>query len=405
MQSFTRRQFLQFSALVGTGLSLVACQPIRRPEELSQAAAATMPDLRAEAVAQEVQIIQQENKVPGMAIGIVQDNELVYADGFGVSNLETSAPMTATSVISMASISKSFTATAIMQLVAAGKIDVDEPYATYVPYFEMEDPRYRAITVRHLLGHHSGMPELTSDIFLSEWDDPWTDDEAAERYVRSFKTGVTLNQDPGGDQFLYSDFGYDILADLIHHVSGELFEDYIKHHIFEPLGMKNSTFLLSEVAPEQLVAAHLLDKAGNPVVWENFPYDRKHAPSSCLHSTVEDLSRWALVHLNRGELDGKRILQTSSQAQLWEPLFSWGGEDLLRAYGWGWYLGKFEGRELIVGLGAQPGVQTVIALLPTENLSVIALGNLYGGLDDFAAPYYIDDISSRLTSKLLRGEI
>ena len=405
MQSLTRRQFLQFSALTGVGLSISACQPIRRPEELSQSSAATVADRRSAAVAQEVQTALETHKIPGLAVAIVQDNELVYANGFGVRNLETGKPMTATSVMSMASISKAFTATAIMQLAEAGKVDVDEPYVTYVPYFEMEDARYKAITIRQLLAHHSGMPELTPDLFFSEWDDPWVDDEAAERYVRSFKTGVTLNQEPGGDQFTYSDFGYDILADLIHKVSGELFEDYIKHHIFEPLGMANSTFLLNEVDAEQLVAAHVYDDAGNAVVWENFPYDRKHAPSSCLHSTVEDLSRWVLAHLNGGEINGKRILQTASQAQLWERLFDWGGEDLIRGYGWGWWLGEFEGKPLIAGFGAQPGVQTIAALLPNEGLAVIVLGNLYGSLGAFEDPYYISEVSSSLLGKLLRGEI
>jgi len=405
MQSLTRRQFLQFSALAGVGLSISACQPIRRPEELSQSSAATVADRRSAAVAQAVQTALETHKIPGLAVAIVQDNELVYANGFGVRNLATGEPMTATSVMSMASISKAFTATAIMQLVEAGKVDVDEPYVTYVPYFEMEDARYKAITIRQLLAHHSGMPELTPDLFFSEWDDPWFDDEAAERYARSFKQGVTLNQEPGGDQFLYSDFGYDILADLIHKVSGELFEDYVKHHIFEPLGMTSSTFLLNEVDPKQLVAAHVYDDAGNAVVWENFPYDRKHAPSSCLHSTVEDLSRWVLAHLNGGERNGKRILQTASQAQLWETLFEWGGEDLIRGYGWGWWLGEFEGQPLVAGFGAQPGVQTIAALLPTEGLAVIVLGNLYGSLGAFEDPYYISEVSSSLLSKLLRGEI
>jgi len=405
MQSLTRRQFLQFSALAGVGLSISACQPIRRPEELSQSSAATVADRRSAAVAQAVQTALETHKIPGLAVAIVQDNELVYANGFGVRNLETGKPMTATSVMSMASISKAFTATAIMQLAEAGKVDVDEPYVTYVPYFEMEDARYKAITIRHLLAHRSGMPELTPDLFFSEWDDPWVDDEAAERYVRSFKTGVTLNQEPGGDQFTYSDFGYDILADLIHKVSGELFEDYIKHHIFEPLGMANSTFLLNEVDAEQLVAAHVYDDAGNAVVWENFPYDRKHAPSSCLHSTVEDLSRWVLAHLNGGERNGKRILQTASQAQLWEMLFEWGGEDLIRGYGWGCWLGEFEGKPLVASFGAQPGVQTIAALLPTEGLAVIVLGNLYGSLGAFEDPYYISEVSSSLLGKLLRGEI
>lgn len=112
-----------------------------------------------------------------------------------------------------------------------------------------------------------------------------------------------------------------------------------------------------------------------------------------------------MAHMNGGELDGQRILQTASQTQLWETLFPLGNEGLIRAYGWGWWTGKFAGRQLVGSFGAQPGVQSIIALLPAERVGVIVLANLYGSLGTFEDPYYISDISSGLLSKLLRGEI
>lgn len=405
MPSLTRRQFLQCSALMGVGLSIAACQPIRRPEEMNQPSANSATKEHFAAVTKVVQEVMTANKVPGVAVGIIRGKELIYADGFGVQSLNTGTPMTVQSVMSLAWISKAVTATAIMQLVETGKLDVDQPYVTYVPYFEMEDKHYKEITVRHLLAHNSGMPELTDAMLFSRWDDPWYDEQAAERFVRSFKTGVTLNQKPGGDQFIYSDVGYDILADLIHKVSGELFETYVKRHIFEPLGMTSSTFLLDEVDKQRLAAPHVSDETGKTVVWKKFPYDRKHAPSSCLHSTVEDMSRWVLAHLNGGELNGKRILQTASHAQLWEKLQWWGGEDYLRGYGWGWYLGAFEGKQTVISFGSQPGVETLITLLPTEGMAVIVQCNLYGSFGSVPTAYYDSDIATNLTSKLLHGEI
>ena len=380
MERLTRRQFLTLSAVVSAGVMAAACKPVTRPPEGAQGAPAATPDKRYAAFEEEVQKALETNEIPGIAAGIVRDNALVYENGFGVRNLDTGEPMTSRSVMSMASVSKAFTAAAIMQLIEAGKVSVDDPYVQHVPYFEMEDPRYKEIIIRHLLAHNSGMPELTEDLFFAEWDDPWTDDGAAERYVRSFRTGVMLNQDPGGSQFIYSDFGYDILADLIHKVSGELFETYNRNHLLDPLRMSASTFLLSEVDPQALVAAHIRDENGKVVVWDNFPYDRKHAPSSCLHSNVVDMSNWVLAHLNHGELDGERILQPENQAQLWEVLFPWGGSDPLKAYGWGWELGDLEGEKLVTSFGGQPGVQTVAALLPDKGLAVIVLGNVLGTL-------------------------
>ena len=154
------------------------------------------------------------------------------------------------------------------------------------------------------------MPPLTDADFFSEFMTPEFDDGAAERLVRSLSTGVMLAQDPGGPDFLYSDVGYDILADLIHNVTGELFENYMRRHILDPLNMKDATFLFTEVKPKDLVAAHVRDENGNVVVWDGyFPYDRKHAPSSCLHCNVEDFSQWLLAHMNGGALHGKRILR------------------------------------------------------------------------------------------------
>ena len=247
------------------------------------------------AIDKEAQDVLTTYNVPGMAYGLIRGNELIHANGSGVRNLDTRAPMTPQSVMSMGSVSKAFTAAAVMQLVEAGKLDVDAPYATYVPYFEMEDPRYKEITVRHLLAHRSGMADLTSDDLFGEWDDPWYDEGAAERYVRSFKTGVALNQDPGGDKFLYSDAGYDILADLIDKTSGELFEDYMKHHILGPLGMSSSTFLFDEVTPTNWLQPTSRMRLASRSCGRSSRTTANTRPSSCLHTSVEDLSRWALA--------------------------------------------------------------------------------------------------------------
>lgn len=404
MRTLTRQQFLYYSALVG--ISATTCRTTRHPPKSDEHSSGISTETKQfEAFAQEARNVLQKRKIPGVALGIIKDSTLVYANGFGVRNLNTGEPMTAASVMSMASVSKAFTAAAIMQLVETGKVDVDDPYRKYVPYFEMEDARYKDITIRHLLAHRSGMPELTEDIFFSEWDDPWYDNGAAERYVRSLRTGVMLNQNPGGDTFIYSDCGYDILADLIHKVSGELFEDYMERHIFVPLGMNDSTFMVNDVDPQQLVAAHVYDDAGNAVVWENFPYDRKHAPSSCLHSTVEDISRWILAHLHGGELRGRRILQTPNQARLWEMLSPVNWRGMLNAYCWGWESGEFEGMKLVTSIGGQPGVQTAIALLPTEHMAVIVLGNLNGSLGSYKDSYHVFELALWSLGKLLHGEI
>lgn len=401
MTTLSRRRFLQWTS-AGAGLALLtACQPLIVPPTAQPAAAAPYADLSATLITElekETQATLEKYRVPGMAVGIVKDGQLIYSRGFGVADSKSGKPLTPQSVQSMASVSKAFTATAIMQLVEAGKLDVDQPLVEYVSYFRMDDERYQQVTIRHLLGHTAGMPALEPADFFTAFENPEEDDGAAERLVRSLAT-IKLATNPG-ETFSYSDTGYDVLADVIAKVSGELFEDYIKHHIFTPLGMKHSTFLLKEVDPEMLVTAHALDAATKQVAASPvFPYNRKHAPSSCLHSNVEDMSRWVMAHLNGGELDGQRILQPASQQLLWERLSTLGYGGILDGYGWGWFLGELNGHVTATSIGAQPGVQTLAGLLvPDQSLGVIALGNYLSASEE---PFYAMDFGAWLADKLV----
>lgn len=404
MQPLSRREFMQLSALAGA-----SCLDLsyRNP---GHGWSAPAPPAKAKKqfkpFADHVEQVRIENQIPGIAVGLIRANKLVYADGFGVRNLNTGAPMTSTSVMSMASISKAFTGAGIMQLIEAGKIaGIDDTFLSYVPYFTMADPRYAQITLRHQLSHTSGLLPLDYVDFFGEFMTPDYDAGAAERLVRSLSTD-SLYQAPGGPAFQYSDVGYDILADLIHKVSGELFEDYMRHHIFDPLKMNRSTFLVGEIDPDDLVVAHVRDANGNVVVWDNLvPYDRKHAPSSCLHCSVEDYSLWLLAMMNGGAWHGKRILQAQNQAKLWEMLYLWNPDDMLQGYGWGWELGSLMGHRLIASFGGQPGVQTVGTLLPDDGMGAIVLGNCLGTFNpEVPDPYVAGDLAVWALEWLLGNE-
>lgn len=127
-----------------------------------------------------IQRIMKSYDLPGMAIGLVKDNEIVYAKGFGVKNIQTKEPITTKSLFHMASVSKPFSATAIMQFVEQGKVQLDDPVVKHLPYFKLDDERYKEITIRHMLGHISGMPDEND----YQWDKPEYDDGALEQFVR-----------------------------------------------------------------------------------------------------------------------------------------------------------------------------------------------------------------------------
>jgi CubicO group peptidase (beta-lactamase class C family) len=311
----------------------------------------------------------------GLAIGIVKSGELVYTQGFGVRNLDTQELVTPRSLFHLASVSKPFVATAIVQLVEQGKMALDAPIVAYLPYFRLKDPRYKDITVQQMLSHTSGMPDAVD----YHWYAPEDDEEALERYVRSLANEELLTAP--GEKYAYSNVAFEVLGDVIAKVSGQTFEAYVKAHLLEPLEMHDSTFLRCEVSPDLAVTPHF----GAPlmVLAGAYPYHRAHAPSSTLHSSVQEMSHWAIANLNRGSFKGKRILQPESHNLLWQTCAQTGEEGLVEAVGLAWFLGSYRGRRVIHHGGSDPGFHSEITLVPEEDAVVVvansntaAIGNI-----------------------------
>lgn len=305
--------------------------------------------------------------LPGFAIGVVKDNEIVYARGFGYKNIDTKKPVTTTTLFHMASISKPFVATAIMQLVEQGKIDLEAPVTTYLPYFKLNDERYTNITIQQMLSHISGMPDVED----YEWDNPQYDEGALERYVRSL-ADKKMRFDPG-QRFAYSNMAFECLGDVIAKVSGMSFADYEKNYILDPAGMKESTFLKPEHLPEKWASGHL--RTIRTVAWEGYPYNRMHGPSSTLHSNAIEMCKWAIINMKCGSLSGKKILEPSSYDLLWKPWFKIGGEESEDAVGLSWFLGSHRGEKTISHGGGDTGFNTYLTLLPERSLAIVTLCN------------------------------
>ncbi|HJZ81635.1 MAG TPA: serine hydrolase [Pyrinomonadaceae bacterium] len=311
-----------------------------------------------------VQVVEQR-KIPGFAIAIVHNQKVVYAAGFGVRNLENkNDKITPQSLFHMASITKPFVATSVMQLVEKGKVDLESPVVKYLPYFRLNDERYATITVRQMLSHLSGMPDVRD----YEWDKPQYDDGALERYVRSL-TNQSLIAAPG-DRFRYSNMAYEVLGDLIAKVSGMTFEDYVRINILEPLGMKSSTLLVKQTDPSLLTSPHVGSESGATVVSKIFPYNRMHSPSSTLYSNVLDMTRWAMANLNRGELDGKRILKDSTYDIMWKP-----AGDKWQQIGISWFLGTYREHRTISHSGGDTGFLSNLVMIPAQSIAVVMMVN------------------------------
>ena len=345
-----------------------------------------------------VQEIMARGQVPGAALGVVKDGALVYGKGFGVTELGGDEPITPESVFSMGSIAKSFVATAVMQLVTEGKIDLDAPITAYLPDFTLAEPESQEMTIRQMLSHTSGMPDIYDWTATVQ-----TDAGALEEHVRGLSDESLLFM-PGED-WAYSDTNFNVLGDVVAKVSGVSFEEYVQTHILTPLGMEHSSFQLSEVDPAQLARPHVTDENGNTEVNAFVPYNRMYAPAAALFSNVPDMARFAMANMNHGELDGVRVLPEASYAEMWAPEAASPWAELfgpiVNYYGLGWWVGELDGRPVNGNYGAVPGYQSHMAIFMEDGIAVLVAVNLY---DEETGAFYALEIGNGISTLLLGGE-
>ena len=303
--------------------------------------------------------------LPGLSIGVVQEGEIVYAKAFGSQNIKTLEPVTIRSLFHMASISKPFVATAVMQLVEQGKLGLEDPVIRHIPYFHLEGGPYDSITIRQMLNHISGLPDVQD----YEWENPVYDEGALEQYVRSISGEKMIA--PPEKKFAYSNMAFECLGDVISKASGKTFADYVKENILDPTGMGESTFLKPEYLPGNWAAPHLQFSSTTP--WDGYPYNRMHGPSSTLHSNAVEMCRWAIINMNRGIQEDQQILESGSYDLLWKPWFQTGEKSHV---GLSWFLGEYRGEKTVGHGGGDTGFNTEFVMLPDRSMAVAVLCNL-----------------------------
>lgn len=254
---------------------------------------------------------QMDNlNIPGVAIGIIRDNEVFYVQGYGVADNAERA-MTPQTPFPIASLSKSFTALGIMQLVEEGKINLDDPIQTYLSWFQVADKNVSSkITIRHLLYQTSGFSELEGH--ERNLDTNFADD-ALETAVRNLSE-ASLNFAPG-TAFEYSNTNYDILGLVIQTVSGQTYETYIQEQIFAPLEMNHSYTSLAEAQVGNLTRGYY-PFWGFQTSYGNFMPPPAVLPSAGLFSSAEDLTHYLIAHLDQGQYLENSILSPNGIIEL-----------------------------------------------------------------------------------------
>ncbi|MEM1323103.1 MAG: serine hydrolase [Bacteroidota bacterium] len=332
-------------------------------------------------------VIQATYEVPGLAMVILRNEHIYYSGALGLQSIDTQSPLTPSSLFHMASVSKPFVATAILQLVEAGKLKLDDKLVDHLPYFKMKDDRFRKITIKQMLNHSSGIPDVED----YEWDKPQYDDGAAERYSKSF-TQDSLDFSPG-EEFSYSNAAFDILADVIAKVSGMTFETYMTKHIFQPTGMQHSTFFKPDVPKEIATQPHGVDDNVQMTVLDVYPYNRKHAPSSTLHSNMEGMTQWARLYFNKGTIHGNRVFSEATYDLLTSPTMSVNEK---REICLGWFTVELDNKRFYYHSGGDDGYRTFFGFIPDEKAAIILMAN--------SEQFSTGDVATYLASQLFGNQ-
>ncbi len=333
-------------------------------------------------------------KMPGISLAIIEGNKIVHLRGFGQARPGGEAPSPHTPFI-LCSLTKSFTALAVMQLVEAGKVDLDAPIQRYLPWFRVAHPHPSAqITVRHLLNQTSGLTTSSGWIPLANFDNS---PDATERQARAMAS-LKLTR-PVGSAFEYSNSNYNLLGLIIEVASGESYPDYIQNHIFTPLDMSHS-YTSQAIAKQNGLAVGHQYWFWFPFPLHNLPNPRGSLPSGQLISSSEDMAHYMIALLNGGHYKEVQILSDSGITQLHTGV----AEDIkmgisMGKYGMGWYVSKIAQTKIAWHHGSAPDFASYMALLPEQNKGVVLLINA----DHFMMNLTVAEVGQGVAT-LLAGE-
>lgn len=310
-------------------------------------------------------------QIVGLAAAIVQEGALSFSAAYGLQAQQSGQVATVDTLFHIASVAKTMTSTAIMQLREQGKLDLDDPLVKHLPYFRVADPRSDQITIRQCLCHTSGIGHPVD----YGWDRPEFDDAALERHVR----GLTSHQlrDLAPNSHSYSDIAFNVLGDLIAKVSGMSYETYMKTHLFDPLEMTTTTMMAPRAEHPALVATGYEKRDDGAIVQSLYPYNRMHVPCGCIASSATEMARWALANLNRGELAGVRILPAASYADMWQMQFHDSNESALSDPALGWWISRRYTERVMQHNGADDGFLSSLRLWTESGIGIVILCNAY----------------------------
>ena len=296
----------------------------------------------------------QSQQIPGLALAVIKDGQIVLAKGYGLANVEHQVPVKAETIFQSGSTGKQFTATAVMMLVEEGKLSLEDKITKYFP----DGPEaWQDITVRHLLTHTSGMTDYPRDFDLRR---DYTEDELYQRIKP-----IPLAFQPG-EKWSYSNLAYVMLGILIHKVSGKFYGDFLQERIFKPLGMTTARIISeADIVPNRASGYRVVSGQLKNQDWVSPSLNT--TADGALYLTIYDMAKWDAA------LYTEKLLKKSSLEQMWTPVKLNDGKT--HPYGFGWALGEVRGHRVIEHGGAWQGFKAHIGRYIDDKMTVILFAN------------------------------
>ncbi len=355
---------MRYAILAVSGFSLIG---------LSQS-----PPVDPKVIDQFVRDAMEAWQVPGVAVAIIRDNQIIYLKGHGVRELGKAESVTPDTLFPIASCTKAFTTTAMAMLVDEGKWDWDDRVREHLKWFKLSDPLADSqVTLRDLVTHRTGLAGHELLWYRSTWD--------RDEIIR--RVGKAPVKNPFRSTFQYQSTMFAAAGAALEATSGKKWEDFVKKRIFDPLGMANTHFTTTAALgfPDR-ASPHRKDRTGMPIAIPAYDLTRPD-PAGSIQTNARDLSQWVRFQLGEGAFEGKRLISAKSLAETHSPQMVIRLEGVARDmnpdthqmnYGMGWVLQDYRGKFLVSHAGAIDGFRAHITLDPDAKLGLVILNNLHG---------------------------
>jgi CubicO group peptidase (beta-lactamase class C family) len=298
----------------------------------------------------------QKRQIPGLALLVIRDGNIIKARGYGFSNVELQVPVKPETIFQSGSVGKQFTATAVMMLVEEGKLKLDDPLTKFFPD---APPAWKDVKVRHLLSHTGGFTDYPEDFNFRR--------DYTEEQLLKIVEGIPLTFPPGS-KWDYSNLGYLTLGILIRRVTGQFYGDFLHDRIFQPLGMNTRVMSEADIIPNRAAGYRLVKGQLKNHKWVSPTINT--TADGALYFNILDLAKWDAA------LYTEKLLKQSSLDLMWTPVKLNDGRPNPDHYGFGWYIRDIRRHRIIEHTGSWQGFNTNISRYVDDKLTIVILTNL-----------------------------